>query len=67
VYQALDRKTKSLYALKKVQKSVIKSHWMIDQFILEVKLQAYLNHPNILSLFTTFDDTDNVYILLEYM
>jgi serine/threonine protein kinase len=40
---------------------------MIDQFVLEVKLQAYLNHPNILSLFTTFDDTDNVYILLEYM
>lgn len=40
---------------------------MVDQFILEVKLQAFLNHQNILSLITTFDDTENVYILLEYM
>lgn len=34
VYQAFDKKTKSIYALKKIPKSVIKSHWMIDQFIL---------------------------------
>ena len=34
VYQAFDKKSKSLYALKKVPKSIIKSHWMVDQFIL---------------------------------
>lgn len=34
VYQAFDKRTKSIYALKKIPKSVIKSHWMIDQFIL---------------------------------
>lgn len=29
---------------------------LIDQFILEVKLQSYLNHPFILRLFAIFDD-----------
>jgi len=40
---------------------------MIDQFILEVRIQNFLNHPNVLSMNGCFDDTDNVYILLEYM
>jgi hypothetical protein len=34
VYQAFDRRTKGVYALKKIPKSTIKSNWMIDQFIL---------------------------------
>ena len=34
VFQAYDKRTKSIYALKKIPKSIIKSHWMIDQFIL---------------------------------
>ncbi len=46
---------------------MIKSHWMIDQFILEVKIQHYLNHPNILSLHGYFDDAEHVYLMLEYM
>ncbi len=56
VFQAYDKKTKAIYAVKKIPKSVIKSHWMIDQFILEVKLQQFCNHPNILSLNGCFDD-----------
>jgi serine/threonine protein kinase len=67
VYQAFEKKAKSVYALKKIPKSTIKSHWMIDQFVLEVKIQQFCNHPNILSLHGVFDDADNVYILLEYM
>ena len=34
VFQAMEKKSKALYALKKVPKSIIKSHYMIDQFIL---------------------------------
>lgn len=33
---------------------MIKSHLMIDQFILELKLQTYLYHENILTLYTFF-------------
>lgn len=64
VFQVIDKKTKAIFALKKVPKNIIKSHWMVEQFLLEVKIQNYLCHPNILSLHGCFDDTDNVYILL---
>lgn len=67
VYQAMDKNSKNLYALKKVPKAMIKSHWMVDQFLLEVKIQSFLNHKNILGMFTCFDDSEHVYILLEYM
>jgi serine/threonine protein kinase len=37
---------------------------MVDQFILEVKIQNFLNHPNVLALHGCFDDKDHVYIML---
>lgn len=46
---------------------MIKSHLMIDQFILELKLQTFLNHENILSLYHHFDDKTHIYLVLEYM
>lgn len=46
---------------------MIKSHLMIDQFILELKLQTFLDHQNILTLYASFDDKTHVYLVLEYM
>lgn len=40
---------------------------MIDQFVLEVKLQSFLNHPNITSIYHQFDDKNHIYLVLEYM
>lgn len=40
---------------------------MVDQFCLEIKLQMYLNHENILSLFHFFEDRNFLYLVLEYM
>ena len=65
--QAIHKKTNSIFAIKKVPKDMIKSHLMIDQFILELKLQTYLNHQNVLSLYYHFDDSINIYLVLEYM
>lgn len=67
VYQAFHKPTKWLYAIKKIPKQMIKSHFMEDQFILEMKLQTYLYHENILSLYTHFDDRTHIYLVLEYM
>lgn len=67
VYQAVHKATGWLFALKKVPKEMIKSHLMVDQFILELKLQTFLNHQNILSLYASFDDKTHVYLVLEYM
>lgn len=46
---------------------MIRSHLMIDQFILELKLQTFLYHENILTLYTHFDDKESLYLVLEYM
>ena len=37
---------------------------MIDQFSLEVKLQAAVSHPNVVSVYALFDEKDYVYLLL---
>jgi serine/threonine protein kinase len=39
---------------------------MVDQVFWEIKLQIYMNHPNILKLYGFFDDAKNIYLVLEY-
>jgi len=46
---------------------MIRSHFMIDQLTLEIKIQSSLNHKNILGIFGVFDDINHLYIVLEYM
>lgn len=64
---ARHRKTSSLFALKKIPKAMIKSHMMIDQLALEIRLQSCLNHKNILGIYGFFDDSTHLFIVLEYM
>ena len=40
---------------------------MLDQFIQELKIQLYLNHPNIVKMYGYFANSQNFYIILEYM
>jgi len=40
---------------------------MIDQFITEIKIQMFLDHPNIVKLYGFFDDETSFYIIMEYM
>lgn len=40
---------------------------MIDQFILEIKLQTFMNHENLLSLHGFFHDSEHIYLILDYM
>ena len=50
------RKTGFIFALKKVFKSTLMEYKMIDQFIKELKIHYLLNHPNIVKLYTHFED-----------
>ena len=45
-----------MYAIKKVPKNTLKEYKMVDQFCLEVKLQTFLKHENILQLYGVFSD-----------
>lgn len=40
---------------------------MIDQFVLEFKIQSFLKHENIVQIYGMFDDNDHIYLILEYM
>ena len=64
---AKSKKTGGVFALKKVPKAMIKSHMMVDQLSLELRIQSCLNHQNILGMYGFFDDKTHLYIVLEYM
>jgi len=42
VWLAFHKNTGAVFALKKVSKMTIKNNLMIDQFLLEIKIQSYL-------------------------
>lgn len=56
VFMAIHKKTGAIFALKRVPKATLKQNMMIDQFALEVRIQASFNHPNIVSIYAVFDD-----------
>jgi serine/threonine protein kinase len=59
--------TGAIFALKKIPKDMIRSHFMIDQLVLEIKIQTYLHHKNILGVHGIFDDRTHLYLILDYM
>lgn len=64
VMVARNKKNGFLIALKKIPKAMIKSHYMIEQLTLEIRLQSCLNHKNILTMYGFFDDATHFYIVL---
>jgi serine/threonine protein kinase len=48
-----------------IEKKLLKEEEITEQFIRELKIQMYLNHPNIIKLYGFFDDEHYIYIILE--
>lgn len=48
-----------------MEKKLLHEEEITSQFIREVKIQMFLNHPNIIKMYGCFDDATNIYILLE--
>ncbi len=67
VHLARHKLTRTIYAVKKMSKKMIKSLKMCHQVILEIKLQMFLDHPNIVKLYGFFDDIEYIYLVMEYM
>ena len=51
---AKHKRTGMVSALKKIPKAMIKSHMMVDQLALEIRLQSCLTHKNILGVYGFF-------------
>lgn len=60
-------KSNTLYAMKQIKKETIIKNKMQDQLLIEIKMQFYLDHPNILKLYGVFSDEEHIYLILEYM
>ena len=52
-------------AIKALSKSIIKKHNLSHRVRNEVSIHFQLRHPNVLELFHFFEDTDNVYLVME--
>lgn len=67
MHLALHLETNTLYALKQIRKEMVRKNKMEEQLLMEIKMQFFFDHPNILKLYGVFSDTDSVYLVLEYM
>jgi aurora kinase len=64
VFVAQHRRTGFLCALKVVSRKLIDAKYL-PQLVREVKIQSFLNHPNIVRLYGYFLDAKNFYLLQE--
>lgn len=48
-----------------MDKNVIRSNHMIKRVANEVEIHSTLKHPSILTLYTYFEDKDNIYLVME--
>lgn len=65
VFLAREKKTGTIFAIKQLSKSALKEEDIVEQFIRELKIQLYLNHPNIMKMYGYFHDEKNFYIIME--
>jgi aurora kinase, other len=65
VHMAVDKRTGWLYALKSIRKSMLVKYGLVGQLIREVTIHLFVNHPNIIRLYSYFDDEHHVYLLSE--
>ena len=61
VFVARHRISGFICAIKKIGKEKMSPKSML-QLIREIKIQSYLNHPNIVKLYAFFGDERNIYL-----
>ena len=60
-----EKASKFICAIKIIEKNLLKEEEITEQFIRELKIQLFLNHPNVIKMYGYFDDLINIYIVLE--
>lgn len=63
VYEATEKETQQLRAIKKINKDNIKNE---QRFFNELTALKTLDHPHIIKLFEIFEDDENVYLVQEF-
>ncbi|CAD8094116.1 unnamed protein product [Paramecium primaurelia] len=66
VYQVLDLRTNKYYACKIISKGLLYKYNAESMIRQEIKIQSTLNHKNILKVYHSFEDNQNIYIISEF-
>lgn len=61
----MHKSTNSIFAIKSIKKRLIRPQ--LESFILQLKLGILLNIPNLAKIYGFFTDSDNVYLVKEYL
>ena len=65
VYPARHKKSGFLLAIKQIKKESVRL--MLEQFTQQIKINMFLDHPNVTKTYGFFHDKSYFYILMEYM
>ncbi len=63
---SIHKQTGFICAIKKIFKSTIREYKMEDQFTNELKIHYSLSHPNIVKLYSHFEDEYHIFLMMEY-
>ena len=67
VYLVKSLKTHKIYAMKEIEADKYKSLTEKQQDEKEIKLLENLDHPHVITYFTSFNENGNLYIITEYI
>ena len=67
VYAAVDQTLERKVAIKRMNEEIKASDREKQRFLQEAKMVALLHHPNIVEIYTIFEEDDNVYLVFEYV
>ena len=67
VYKAIHLSLERIVAIKMIHPKLLSNKEMVARFYSEAKIQAKLNHPNIVTVYDFFEFEDNHYIIMEFV
>ena len=66
VWKVQNKITKEIYAIKVMKKEDIIRQNMLEQINKEIEIMYKLNHPNIIKLYSHFEDEEDFCLIMEY-
>ncbi|MEA3307787.1 MAG: protein kinase [Elusimicrobiota bacterium] len=67
VYEGLDQTLERKVAIKKMSDEIKLNEREKQRFLQEARMVALLQHPNIVEIYTIFEEDGNVYLVFEYI
>lgn len=67
VWKVIEKKYKIIYAMKEMQKVKVIDKKSINSIKNEQELLSYLKHPFIVNMHFSFQDYDNLYLVLDHL